>query len=311
MRRKIIVFAAAFLLILCVGLAAGDEKSYSGSDSCVECHEDTAKHFATNVHSRLRDFEVRGRAAGCEACHGPGSKHIESNEPVDIITFKGMSADQISKACLSCHKGEKMMEAAGNAHLLNDVSCVNCHDVHGSKMKYSLKASEYKLCSECHGDVKAEFGYPSHHPVKEGKITCSSCHNVHAVGNEDLATDERLNDLCFKCHSYLQGPFIFEHEPVVESCATCHEPHGTVANNLLAQSEPFLCLQCHEMHFHTTLIADSETEVVVGGKTVANPLGEKSYKIAFGTKCTQCHSKIHGTDLPSQSVPSRGKSMVR
>ena len=34
------------------------------------------------------------------------------------------------------------------------------------------------------------------------------------------------------------------------TCAVCHDPHGSVANNLLAQNEPFLCLQCHEGHFH-------------------------------------------------------------
>ena len=45
----------------------------------------------------------------------------------------------------------------------------------------------------------------------------------------------------------------FEHEPVFEGCDGCHAPHGAVANNLLVQNEPFLCLQCHQPHFHSIL----------------------------------------------------------
>ncbi len=312
MRRKTIIFSAVILLVLFNGLViAGNGKDADGSETCAECHESAAKDFKSNIHSRIRPFEAKGKAVGCEACHGPGEKHIESNEPGDIVSFKGMTMEETSEVCLSCHMSEQMMDHAGNTHQVNDVGCTSCHDVHFSNHKNSLKKKELALCSDCHTDVSAEFNYPSHHPVKEGKLECSDCHRVHSVGNEDIDTDERLNDLCLNCHSYLQGPFIFEHEPVVESCATCHSPHGTVANNLLNQSEPFLCLQCHEMHFHSTLKADDATEVTVKGQVFQNPWGEKSYKVAYTTKCTQCHSKIHGTDLPSQSVPSRGRSLVR
>ena len=35
---------------------------------------------------------------------------------------------------------------------------------------------------------------------------------------------------------------------------TCHDPHGAMVNNMLKQNEPFLCLQCHEMHFHSARV---------------------------------------------------------
>jgi hypothetical protein len=33
--------------------------------------------------------------------------------------------------------------------------------------------------------------------------------------------------------------------------------------------------------------------------------------VSFTTKCSQCHSQIHGTDLPSQALSSGGHGMVR
>ena len=77
-------------------------------------------------------------------------------------------------------------------------------------------------------------------------MSCADCHNPHG----ELTTHERTNDLCLSCHSRYQGPFVFGHAPVEDDCTICHDPHGSVANNLLVQNEPFLCLQCHEGHFH-------------------------------------------------------------
>ena len=36
---------------------------------------------------------------------------------------------------------------------------------------------------------------------------------------------------------------MYEHPPVTENCMICHNPHGTVAKELLKQSPTFLCLR--------------------------------------------------------------------
>jgi len=80
-----------------------------------------------------------------------------------------------------------------------------------------------------------------------------------------------------------QGPFVFEHADLTENCINCHSPHGSPNNNLLKTSEPFLCLQCHAAH-----------------QEYSHPsLGSEAFKGAFYTRCTDCHSLIHGTDIPS------------
>jgi hypothetical protein len=37
----------------------------------------------------------------------------------------------------------------------------------------------------------------------------------------------------------------------------------------------------------------------------------RGFQMAYTTKCTQCHSQVHGSDLPSQSVSGSGKVLTR
>jgi DmsE family decaheme c-type cytochrome len=92
-----------------------------------------------------------------------------------------------------------------------------------------------------------EMSLPSHHPIREGKMSCSDCHDPHGQREGNLNA-ESLNLTCYKCHADKQGPFAYEHPPVTENCNICHEPHGTVTNNLLKQPATFLCLRCHTGH---------------------------------------------------------------
>jgi DmsE family decaheme c-type cytochrome len=292
-----------------------------GSEACLECHEG----MSAGIHSRLAGFEYMGGTEGCEACHGGGSLHVKAADNGQILKFGDLLPEESAAICAKCHTDGKLVDWTHGEHALSDVSCNDCHSVHGGG-KTALKQQDPELCYSCHQEQQAKASFPSHHPIKEGKMTCGDCHNPHG----ELQTDEQVRDLCLNCHTRYQGPFVFEHAPVEEDCNICHDPHGTVANNLLQQNEPFLCLQCHESHFHTTRIGGSvpannvafnaynpdgtvatppNVGDLAGAPTsntvqITNTLGEHSWQMAFGTKCTVCHSTVHGSDLPSQSSPS-------
>jgi DmsE family decaheme c-type cytochrome len=168
-----------------------------------------------------------------------------------------------------------------SSHSMSDVGCNECHKSHKITEKKMLYKGEPELCYDCHQQVRVRVEYPSHHPIREGKMKCSECHNTHGAEYENLK-GLNVNQLCYECHTDKQGPFVFDHPPVEEDCALCHDAHGAIANNLLIQSEPFLCLRCHTGHR-----GDPAT-----GLHPSVP--------AFLTSCTQCHSQIHGSDLPSQ-----------
>jgi predicted CXXCH cytochrome family protein len=52
---------------------------------------------------------------------------------------------------------------------------------------------------------------------------------------------DSINDTCYTCHMEKRGPFVRTHQPVQENCAICHNPHGSVHDNLLKVRAPFLC----------------------------------------------------------------------
>ncbi|HID98391.1 MAG TPA: DmsE family decaheme c-type cytochrome [Thermodesulfobacteriaceae bacterium] len=301
---------------------------YVGSETCLECHEDYEGDH--NVHMKLASYEATGYQLGCEGCHGPGSAHADAEDPALILRYgeEGLHPEEVSGVCLTCHQGGAMMNWTSSEHAFFDVACTSCHSIHFNKHNDLLKEKQTDLCTSCHIKFKAKLYYPSHHPMKEGKMSCDSCHNPHgsATGAPGmLKTEERVNDLCLDCHTRYQGPFVFEHAPVAESCLECHDPHGTVANNLLKQNEPFLCLQCHEGHFHAMRTGEvkppkynSVHTGIHGGRTddgdtrlVITGHGPTDWAKGFLTKCTTCHQEVHGSDLPSQTRRLEGGALTR
>lgn len=173
-----------------------------------------------------------------------------------------------------------------------------------------MKKATPDLCYDCHSEVRAASYMPSHHPVAEGKMTCQDCHNPHG-GTVSFAMDDSPRELCFTCHAEKEGPFVYEHAPVNEDCMLCHTPHGSVADNLLVQAEPTLCLNCHGMHFHAAVESVDGAFSVPQAPERAGVAPSDGWKRGMLTKCTQCHSEIHGSDLPSQSISNGGNALTR
>jgi predicted CXXCH cytochrome family protein len=289
--------------------------------------------FDRSAHSELVLKEGANQYAGCEACHGAGTKHAEAGGGAEgIRSFKNLSDGEATMACLSCHRKGHAMEWAGSAHQMNGVTCTDCHMIHQSRKlagtlqkaegfavshatapaeRGSLAKTETELCLSCHQQVRTKLIQQSHHPIREGHMSCSSCHDVHGAGIKSVKSTERVNDLCLSCHAKHQGPFVFEHSPVEESCMNCHDPHGAMANNMLKQNEPFLCLQCHEMHFHAARVSQATPLQSPSAGLISNRNGVTGFMQAFNTRCTNCHYKVHGSDLPSQGVTGKGKAFTR
>lgn len=295
MKRTILLAVVGMACVLAAPAFAGDDAM------CAECHDEVAAGMKNQIHMRIQSFEVYGRDVGCVGCHGDGEAHMQEGDPTLINTF---TEGEGTQACIDCHASKNLTEWSSSTHAMEGVTCTECHDTH-------KRNNPLDSCKSCHIDVYASFELPNHHPVREGKMTCVDCHDPHLATEAQLRTHTRLNDLCYSCHQSKEGPFIFEHEPVVEDCRLCHMPHGSVAPALLTAGEPMLCLQCHELHFHAGLIGPEEHTVEVGGSEYENPYGVDGMNLAFTTRCSQCHSQVHGTDLPSQTVSGAGHGMVR
>lgn len=290
-------------------LAGSLEANYVGTDTCL-----SACHFHDKIR---RDFEASTMGAqlspksgiplvDCESCHGPGSLAIEGITPekvaederagkqtaCDYKTFIDLGAippTAQSLLCLKCHTANatfNLHDWTAGEHAIADVSCSDCHNVHAGADLIVSPHDTAGMCGKCHQKVRAEFSLPSRHPVIEEKMFCTDCHNPHGTVTDGLLREDSVKATCGKCHVDKEGPFAFEHADLTERCTSCHQPHGSVHNNLLRASGAFLCLQCHSGH--ATSSASSPES-----------------KGAFYTRCTDCHSQIHGTDLPSSSGRGR------
>lgn len=308
-KKALVIFAFAFcLLFLPKASSVGESPADAvivGDETCSACHDEVSEEFQKNIHARLSV----GNGNTCEACHGPGSIHAEEGDPGLIYSSTKDFTVTGKNLCTDCHRGIAFDSWHGSTHFETAEGCSDCHKIHGQGKNLLVKPQP-QLCFGCHSDKMAQAMMPSRHPVKEGLVSCTDCHPVHSGEVKHAAGDDG-RELCLSCHTAFQGPFIFEHAPVNEDCGICHDPHGTVTDKMLVQNEPFLCLSCHSMHFHTTLLG-------VEGDFSANLHPEREgsstkdgMKQAFLTKCTQCHSEIHGSDLPSQSTSGAGEALTR
>ena len=123
--------AVAALLICALSAAAQDKDGYLGEARCAQCHKLEQEHWAHTVHAKVFRLNPRNELAarGCEACHGPGAKHVENAaDPKAIIAFtrkRGAPLETQNGQCLQCHQGRARIFWHGSIH---DTSRVGCSD---------------------------------------------------------------------------------------------------------------------------------------------------------------------------------------
>jgi len=229
---------------------------YIGSKECEQCHEDLYRGFQTADHARLIAEGPTAIEAGCESCHGPCSLHSDSGGEI--------------KPPYSFTSGRPRSSNRG-ARLATDPA----------------RATE-TVCFQCHADVRGQFNLPSHHPVPEGRMTCTECHSPHQGsiyrgGGTSLLSE---NENCFRCHPAQRGPFVFEHEAVREGCTACHSVHGSVNAKLLTVRDANLCFKCHFQRV-------SGGSILIGGS-------DHTLRVRQGTCWTAgCHEAVHGSRVDS------------
>jgi DmsE family decaheme c-type cytochrome len=273
--------------------AAADE--YAGEDTCLVCHE--GQSVKGTAHGRSYNERTPASTHGCESCHGPGKAHADAEgDKSKIKNPAKLGVREASAICTTCHDRAKHALWDGSQHDMRQVGCTSCHSVHSASGDKQLKAkSESVLCGTCHRNIVNRQYRFNHMPVREGKMTCSSCHNVHGTQNVKLlAEGGTVTQSCVTCHTEKRGPFLWEHFPVTESCTTCHDPHGTSNDRMLVAKQPFLCQRCHVTSRHPPTVYEG---YVLQNSTNANKI--------YGRSCVVCHQQVHGSNAPS------GKAFLR
>lgn len=181
--------------------------TYVGSQECATCHEDLVAKFASSTHAKLRVTGGNADAIGCEACHGPGSVHVQAGGGLFSIVNPGRSPE----VCFSCHVDKRGEFSLPNAHpvMSGDMSCSDCHNPHEGNAVPAGGAQFMTLstqCLECHVEQRGPFVF-EHEASREG---CVVCHSPHGSVNAKMLK-ARNGSLCLQCHFQVQsGPNTIE-----------------------------------------------------------------------------------------------------
>ncbi len=235
------------------------------NQSCINCHTTHGKPRPDGAGAW--DSEVGEFGISCEACHGPGKRHVElhrNSSSVDpdedpIVNPANLSNHLSSQVCGQCH---------GFTLDLNDPIYLDAQQ-NGrpfrpgdelSETRHILQTNEAsrKFLEQYIGDEVEEYllgqfwtdgmvrvtgreynGVSESACFQRGELSCLSCHLLHKKDDPRPLTEwtddllqpgMRGDDGCLQCHAASDyGPLHTHH--VAESsgsrCYNCHMPHTT------------------------------------------------------------------------------------
>ena len=233
-----------------------------GDAVCTRCHDESEPYPVLSIAKTKHGTVADGRMPTCTSCHGESKSHVENlrkegekDRPKPDRTFEGplrgsgrprrglrpppppfppavgqrstVPVAERNAPCLTCHQGGKRVHWQGSVHETRDVACTSCHQVHTAHDRVRDKLTQSDVCFMCHKEQRVQINRMSRHPILEGKVGCSDCHNPHGTAGAKLLVRDNVNDTCYTCHMEKRGPFVRNHQPVTEDCSICHNPHGT------------------------------------------------------------------------------------
>jgi len=291
-------------------------------------------------------------------------------KPANTAASLGYS-DHGADTCLMCHGSDaQLMTIFRTAHARpgdphgpfgqGGLQCEACHGPGGAHVKAfgaqpagivvfgrgspTPVAKQNAMCLTCHQSSVAHAWASSAHAANG--VSCADCHQVHSA-SDPVRSQVTQAAVCAKCHQAIAADFIQPfHHPVPEGtmdCASCHDPHGSVAPAMLVKSTvsetctschselrgPFLwehqpvtddCDNCHTPHGSVQQALLKERPPMLcqqchdAAGHPAVPYGPQGlpgmpdgmpnpYLLVGG--CVNCHSQVHGSNSPS------GRALMR
>lgn len=249
-----------------------DEKSYSGTTTCLECHEDMGSDILKTGH-----WNWQGIAANIEGVESEvhGKRDIINNFCIAVPTNEGR--------CAQCHIGYGYVDKTFDFQNAESIDCLVCHDQTGGYAKAPTAAGnpdpavdllavassvgmnegvpQRGNCLACHakagggdnvkhGDLSTALlettrDFDVHMGVDGGNMSCVACHDVERTTDGDMLS-----------HGIGGMPFHSVDEGSMKQCTDCHEDRAQihegkdvgnlfVSNSGQQRHERLACQVCH------------------------------------------------------------------
>jgi predicted CXXCH cytochrome family protein len=267
-------------------LPAGDRLHWTGRDQtwnyqCADCHStDLKKNYdlaADTYATSWTDVDV-----SCEACHGPGSRHVAWAKSAAAKAHAPDSSDRMGLT--------NWLKPTDNGHWkMNPETGI-------ARRTEKLVSTELETCAACHSRRKLIVKNP-----KPGEPYLDAY--LPALLEPGLYhADGQVDGEVYEYGSFLQSRMY--HAGV--TCSDCHDPHSA---KLRAEGNA-LCAQCHmpakfdvaEHHHHqpgsagaqcVTCHMPTKTYMVVDARrdhSIRLPRPDLSVSLGTPNACTQCHA---------------------
>ncbi|MGH9444717.1 MAG: multiheme c-type cytochrome [Terriglobia bacterium] len=181
---------------------------------CISCHTTAA------VTDHQLDVKTLIRGVTCEACHGPGARHMAEMEragnpakPGATYIFNPARLDppDLENFCGECHRSSLRVQREG----LHGLDTVHYEP-------YRLEMSQCWIMTQ--------------------RISCITCHNPHRPLQRDPAA---YDSACLSCHALKGGMATASHPGkscpmATRNCVTCHMPKCRLPLTPFKMSDHFI-----------------------------------------------------------------------
>lgn len=248
---------------------------------CAECH-------STNLNKNYEPEEDRFNTAwseinvACEACHGPGSRHVAWAERAASNGKSSKDGDHGLVVRLADRQGVRWVidPDSGNAQRSAPPKwsteieiCARCHarratisgdyvhgrPLHDTHLPALLEESLYHADGQIKDEVYVYGSFRQSKMYREG-VTCSDCHEPHS-----LKLRAGGNAVCAQCHLPQKFDTRSHH---------FHKPDSKGAS----------CVECH-MPATTYMVVDPRRD-----HSIRIPRPDLSVKLNTPNACNQCHT---------------------
>jgi len=243
---------------------------------CAECH-------STNLK---KNYDIQNDAyqttwseidVSCEACHGPGSRHVEWAELPDMarpqiadfeleVKAKGMDSRQQVELCAPCHARRAILGDYTHAE----------PDLLDSMLPSLLTPELYFTDGQILEEVYV-YGSFTQSKMYARNVRCSDCHDVHSIRKV-----KEGNALCLQCHraSIYDTKSHHFHKGKGEKGEPIKSADGKLLFDVGSGAE---CIQCH-MPERPYMVIDYRAD-----HSLRIPRPDLSVKLGTPNACNRCH----------------------
>ncbi len=244
---------------------------------CAECHSTNLKKqydFGTATYNTTwSEIDV-----SCEACHGPGSRHVEWAElpemarpPTDntyelVVRTDNLDSRELVDLCAPCHSRRAIL--GDYTHIENELMDV----LLPSLLTEELYFPDGQILDEVY--VYSSF---TQSKMYDRDVHCSDCHDVHS-----LKLVSEGNDLCLQCHR--ASVYDTKDHHFHKKRGEKGEPIRTADGRVLSEvGEGAECVTCH-MPGRYYMVIDYRPD-----HSLRIPRPDLSSALGTPNACNECH----------------------